>query len=200
MRKVYYNGTLVNDAFVGYDKVDITKPITPIFTDYVLVAGGGGGGAGGAGAGGGEVQTNYFGGSQLILIPGNTYTFEIGDGGSKGYAVTGSYTTEFNQGTGSNGENSYIISSYAAQATMSIALGGGGAGGYYKTNVTIGARSGSAGGSGGGSNVISGGLAIGTGYGNDAGGAAAGGGGGSLTTGSNGVYGSIAGKGGTISY
>ena len=157
--------------------------------DYALVAGGGGGGAGGEGGGGGEVQTNFFGSEPLVLDTANQYTIIIGDGGSNGYAVTGSDITPFNQGSGSNGSNSIIIS---PQVTMSLALGGGGAAGYYKTNPTLdSARSGSNGGSGGGSSVISGGLAIGTGFGNNGGGLTdgslgGGGGGGSLTTGSDG--------------
>ena len=197
MRQVYLGKTLINDTYVGRHRTDITD-LKIINADYALVAGGGGGGAGGKGGGGGEVQTNYLGNPSLALIPGQTYWVHIGEGGSKGYSLTGSLVNEFNQGTGSNGENSFISSSNLTQGTIVTALGGGGGAGYYKTNPTLdAARSGSDGGSGGGSGTNTpGGLAIGTGYGNNGGSTitsgskttSAGGGGGALTTGSSGEY------------
>ena len=162
MRKIYYNNTIVNDAFMGLDRVDITAPIEPILIDYILVAGGGGGGAGGAGGGGGEVQTNFFGGSQIALIPGITYTVVVGEGGLLGAAQLSSVTNN-NYGTGSNGGDSMIIS---PAVTMSLALGGGTGGGYYKTDQKF-HNDGSDGGNGGGGmwEASSAGSGSGTGFG-----------------------------------
>lgn len=162
MRKIYYNGALVNDTFIGYDKVDITKPLVPTLADYVVVAGGGGGGAGGAGGGGGEVQTNFFGSEPLILNPALQYTIIVGEGGLFGAAQLASVTNN-NYGTGSNGGDSMIIS---PTTTMSLALGGGAGGGFYKTDQKF-HFNGSDGGNGGGGmwEASSAGSGSGTGFG-----------------------------------
>ncbi len=193
--KAYLGDTEFGKQNIGEHEILIPY-FEPIEVDYVLVAGGGGGGAGGAGGGAGEVQTSFLTSDPLVLDTATQYEIIVGDGGSRGYAETGSEVTAFNQGSGSNGEDTMLLSPFV---TMSLSLGGGGAAGYYKTNPTTDAnRSGSIGGSGGGSGILAGiasGSASGSnGYGNNGGAgyfsgsytAPHGGGGGASTVGEDG--------------
>jgi len=125
MRQVYLGGTLINDIFLGDDRMDdVFKPILPLNVDYLVVAGGGSGGnqgasgkAGGGGAGG------LLSGS-ASFVP-NSYTITVGNGG-----IASSLT---------DAQNSSLILTGVISVTST--RGGRGGGGF---------TSGQSGGSGGG--------------------------------------------------
>ena len=157
MRKIYYNNTIVNDAFMGLDRVNIPSTET-IAVDYVIVGAGGGGGAAGGGAGGGEVLTTYSS-SMLPLYLNNldTYTIDIGQGGNGGeWDVSGS---------GFNGESTFVATSNGTKLLEAIGGGaGGGVLGGYGPTIDLTNSSGISGGSGGGTSWQgSAGTAIGSG-------------------------------------
>lgn len=178
MKQVYKGTTLINDVFIGSNRLgNIINPIAPFVVEYVVAAAGaGGGGAGGGGGGAGEVQTG-----SMVFTHTATYNIQVGAGGAGGTQATGA---------GQNGETSSI---FLSGLEVVSALGGGSGSGYAKDTATF-YNNGGDGGSGGGSrgNSTRRGEAIGTGFGNDGGldnaspSSAPGGGGGALTTGSDG--------------
>jgi hypothetical protein len=137
MRQVYLGGTLINDVFLGTDRMDDVlqeQNILPI--DWLLVGGGASGGSrfdtgNGGGGGAGRFVT-----SSLGLIPSSSISVTIGAGGASRTANT--------TAAGQDGGSSSII----LLGTTYTAPGGGG-GGNGNTNP-IPERSGRNGGSGGG--------------------------------------------------
>jgi len=127
-------------------------PANTIPADYLVVAGGGGGGGsyhghsgGGGGAGGyrttiGTSGKNSSAESQIILIPGTTYTVTVGAGGAGGTSSVSGVTAHAAQGQSSS------ISGSGLTTVTSI---GGGYGGGADNGGTY--RQGGSGGSGGGS-------------------------------------------------
>ena len=108
---------------------------TGVRTIEVLVVAGGGGGGGGfdtwAGAGGGGAGGVIYR-SEYTVVPGNSYTVTVGDGGAGG---TGSSPR-----TGTNGQNSVF--------DTLTAVGGGGGGGWQSAPNASNALSGGSGGGG----------------------------------------------------
>ena len=158
------------DTFTSIGTTSWTAPAGVTSVEYLVVAGGGGGGInrGGGGGGGG-----YLTGTHTV-VPGNSYTVTVGDGGA------GSSSDQ-----GDDGDDSVF---------SSITATGGGGGGY-----SAGTPNGRAGGSGGGGGGISSGGAGTAGQGNAGGGGddneSSGGGGGANAAGVAGS-GSTAGAGG----
>ena len=111
----YYTGA--NQTF--------TAPAGVTSVQYLVVAGGGGGAEGGGGGGGFVTGT-------LPVVPGNTYTVTVGNGGAPGNA----------NGNAANGQNSVFASV--------TAIGGGG-GGAQNNNGLAGGSGGGGGAEGGGS-------------------------------------------------
>ena len=140
------------------------------FINYLVVAGGGGGGVyiGGGGGSGGLLS-----GSNVLMIPGSTYTITIGAGGSGGasYSVAG--------GQGSN----------SVFGSIATAIGGGGGAGGGTTPATSG---GSGGGAAGGAAAGSGTVGQGNNGGPAANGGGSGGGGSGAAGGSPTSYGASA--------
>ena len=148
-----------------------TAPLGITSIQYLVVGGGGGSGGGfdtGGGGGGGGGMVLY---GTLSVIPGNTYTVVVGDGGDGGISIR-SPVSETNGTAGSN-----------SSFDSTVALGGGG--GYAS-------RSGNPSGNSAGGAAVSNRFNTSSEGGNGGGNAgdgngAGGGGGGSLGFGSNGV-------------
>lgn len=153
MQTVYIGNTLVNDAFLGNQKIDdIIAKRQPMLIDWLLVGGGGGGGtaagpssyAGGGGAG-------RFVSSSIILQPTfSTRTIVVGSGGTSVYNTNGT-----------NGNDSTFTS-----AGITYIAPGGGGGGKSGTNGLTGGSGGGAGrGNNSGGGVTVGSPIAGFGYG-----------------------------------
>jgi hypothetical protein len=137
MRQVYLGGTLINDVFLGADRMDDVLQEAKLSIDWLLVGGGGSGGnafntrGGGGGAG-------RFVSSSLTLFSPTTINVTIGLGG-QGADPTGGVK----QGNDGGTSTAVIL------GTTYTAPGGGGGGlGIDPPNVL---RNGRNGGSGGGS-------------------------------------------------
>ena len=115
-----------------------------VIASILLVGGGGGGGAFGGGGGGGQVL--YKGD---VLLPANTYTINVGNGG-RGAQI-------YNNGV--NGENGFDTS-ITINGIEYIANGGGG-GGTRKSSPYKGTPGNAGGSGGGGSHANTGGAAVG---------------------------------------
>jgi hypothetical protein len=137
MRQVYLGTTLINDVFLGSDRMDDVRQDTlPLPIDWLLVGGGASGGArvdAGFGGGGGAGR---FVSSSLIVTSSISINTTIGTGG---------VSRAFNSGLqGQNGGNSTAT----ILGTTYTAPGGGGGGlGWSVNNIQ---RNGLNGGSGGG--------------------------------------------------
>ena len=137
MRQVYLGGTLINDVFLGSNRMDDVLHEAQLSIDWLLVGGGGSGGnafetrGGGGGAG-------RFVSSSLTLFSPTTINVTVGLGG-QGANPTGGVKQGNDGGT----------SSAVILGTTYTAPGGGGGGiGVDPPNVL---RNGRNGGSGGGS-------------------------------------------------
>lgn len=172
MQTVYIGNTLINDVYLGSQRMDDTLNVNPAFRiEYVVIAGGGSGakgdstytGWGGGGAGG-------FASGSLILNPISSYPIYVGAGGA---SQGGSGRTQ-----GLNGTQTTAFS-----LTM---IGGGGGG---RPGISV-ANSGNSGGSGGGGGYNGGSGGSGTSLqgnsGGNAGSNTGGGGGGAAAAGGNG--------------
>lgn len=167
MKQVYKGTTLINDIFIGSDRVgNVIPPVQPFIVEYVVAGGGAGGGSAGGGGGGGEVATG-----SIQLTYASTYNIFVGNGGLGGTQATG---------YGQNGETSSI---YLSTTEILSVLGGGSGSGYAKDTITFYNNGGDGGSGGGARSAGTGGLAIGDGLGNDGGtGPYSGGGGGAEIT------------------
>jgi hypothetical protein len=138
----YSNTTNVIEAYVNGTWANVITGNARTLTAYdvaITVVAGGGGGGGYVGGGGGAGGVQYF--SFYGLIPGTTYTANIGAGGA---GATNSQTTP-----ASNGGNSVFGSGSTARI---VSIGGGGGGTLNQRPAWKGSLGGSGGGDGGQNN------------------------------------------------
>lgn len=162
---------------------------------YLIVGGGGGGGGGnfgncGGGGGAGGLLAGTF------TVSDSTYTINVGAGGTAGVLPDG--TPSFDEGQGTNGQNSSIVGLNSPAAA--IGGGGGGRGLDFATlSFNNGLDGGSGGGEGSGQATATAGLGT-TGQGNNGGDSSVnnsgGGGGGAGAVGGVGDTSSVGGNGG----
>jgi len=174
--RIVYSGT-TNGWIPTSDEVSDLEGATLYGIEYLVVAGGGSGGSRNSGGGGAGGHLSNFGGTQLNITGGETYTVTVGAGGSQ----------PSTESIGNDGSDS----SLSGTGITTITATGGGGGGN-------GSNAGRDGGSGGGSgcfNTSTSGSGT-SGQGNDGGVGfgnqqpyAAGGGGGASANGSNGTSG-----------
>jgi hypothetical protein len=141
MRTFYVGNTLINDVFLGSQRMDdVFTPPAAYTIEYLIVAGGGGSGGsqnGGGGAGG------LLSGS-LLLRSQTIHNGFVGDGGAAYNGIT------FQQ----NGQNSFFSASYVSLVSI-----GGGSDGGCTSALNPNLATGSNGGSGGGGGVDCNGVA-----------------------------------------
>ena len=145
MRQVYLGNTLINDVFLGADRMDdVLQQENILYIDWLLVGGGASGGSrrnSGFGGGGGAGR---FVSSSIDLLPSSSINVTIGNGGAS--RAIGDYRA------GENGVSSSVIIS----GTTYSAPGGGAGGCGGEVSKVI--QSGSNGGSGGGAGSFGGTL------------------------------------------
>jgi hypothetical protein len=147
MRQVYLGGTLINDVFLGNDRMDdVLQDQSPLNIDWLLVGGGGSGGtAGPPGCGAGSGGAGRFVSSSITIPFGTDINTVIGLGGA------GVAYTPFFGNPGRAGQTST-----ATILDITYTAPGGGFGGGGSPSAVTG--SGGRGGSGGGRSNCAGGA------------------------------------------
>lgn len=132
------NGAYTIEIFNGSGSTTFTFPANANPADYLIVAGGGAGGGKSAGNAGGGGAGGFVNGTSYNLLPGGTYTINVGAGGL-------TQTSDH----GLNGGSSWIMN-----GTVNLSATGGGGGGIY-TGTGGANNNGWNGGSGGGTSQTS---------------------------------------------
>jgi hypothetical protein len=164
MRQIYLGNTLINDAFLGDDRMsDLLQETSPLQIEWLLIGGGGSGGTAFGGCSSASGGAGRFVSSSITIPFGTDINTVIGAGGA------GQIWSNLTGKQGNGGASSTVTIS-----GITYTAPGGGGGGGGSTNSAIG--SGQRGGSGGGRSNCSGaagaGDVLGTpiaGFGNDGG-------------------------------